>query len=176
MAYGDRLNSIKEGELSEEIFAKTLSGLGWVVSKATLDQQYEHIDFILQKEGVLWSVDVKSKKRLSSHNAEFTNDWLWVEFTGHGGGLGWLYGRASHIAFHTNEGFLVVSRQSLLDFCLSKIDLNAPSWKWAVESQDAKYKLYRRWSANGGRSKEKSALISVVDLKSGIVSKIIGIT
>ena len=43
----------------------------------------------------------------------------------------------------------------------------------ATESKDAKYKMYRRWYANGGKSLEKSVLINIEDLKSEITYKMV---
>lgn len=173
MAYGDRIKSIDEGNSSEELFSKVMKDRGWDVRSANIDEQYKHIDFFLSKNGVFISVDVKAKKRLSSTDSDFLTGWLWVEIAGHAGNPGWLYGEQSHVAFHTEEGFLIVSRKSLVGFCESKIDLEAPTWEWATESKDAKYKLYRRWYANDGKSLEKSALINIDDLKSEITYKMV---
>ena len=173
MAYGDRNKSIDEGESSERCFAFVMGNRGWEITSATKQDQFNHIDFFLEKEGISISVDVKSKKRMSAHDEDYLSGWVWVEFAGHAGLKGWLYGGATHIAFHLEEGFLVVSRGSLVQFCEDKINLDAPSWEWATESKNAKYRLYRRWSANEGRSLEKSALINVVDLKEVVKHKVI---
>lgn len=173
MAYGDRIKSIDEGNSSEQLFAVVMKSHGWGVRSATMAEQYKHIDFLLDKNDVHITVDVKAKKRLSSKDDNFLTGWLWVEIAGHSGNPGWLYGEQSHVAFHTDDGFMIVSRKSLASFCESKIDLAAPTWEWATESKDAKYKLYRRWSANGGKSLEKSALISIDDLKLEIPYKVV---
>lgn len=173
MAYGDRNKSIDEGDSSERYFAFVMDKRGWEITSANKQDQFNHIDFFLEKEGIRISVDVKSKKRMSAHDDDYLNGWVWVEFAGHSGLEGWLYGGATHIAFHLEEGFLVVSRDSLAQFCESWVDVDAPSWEWATESKDAKYRLYRRWSANGGSSLEKSALINVVDLKEAVKHKVI---
>ena len=173
MAYGDRIKSIEEGNSSEQLFAKVMESHGWGVRPATITEQYKHIDFFLCKKDVHITVDVKAKKRLSSKDENFLTGWIWVEISGHSGNPGWLYGEQSHVAFHTENGFMIVSRKSLASFCESKIDLEAPTWEWATESKHAKYKLYRRWSANNGKSLEKSALINIGDLKSEITYKMV---
>ena len=171
--YGLRATSILEGSLSEDLFSKTLSKRGWSVIPADKEMQFNHIDFALEKDKVKFTVDVKSKKRISSQNENHNQEWLWVEFAGHSGKPGWLYGQASHIAFQLEDGFLLVSRKPLADFCESKINLNAPTWEWATDPQEAKYKLYRRWTAFMGKSEEKSALIKLEDLKSEIKTRLI---
>ena len=173
MAYGDRVKSIDEGNSSEQLFATVMESHGWKVRPANIDEQYKHIDFFLEKNDVSITVDVKAKKRLSSKDSGFLTGWLWIEIAGHAGNPGWLYGEQTDVGFHTEDGFLVVSRKSLAGFCESKVDLEAPTWEWATESKDAKYKMYRRWYANGGKSLEKSVLINIEDLKSEITYKMV---
>lgn len=173
MVYGSRLNSIKEGDTSESLFADVMEKRGWEVFKANKEDQFKHIDFYLSKKGIRISVDVKSQKRASAFDQDFLVDWVWVEFAGHSGSKGWLYGDQTHIAFHTGDEFLLVSRESLVSFCESKVDITAPTWEWASSSKEAKYKLYRRWSANDGQSLEKSALINLSDLRSEITYKLV---
>lgn len=173
MVYGSRLNSIKEGDTSERLFVDVMEKRGWEVFKASKEDQFKHIDFYVSKNGVRISVDVKSQKRASAFDRDLLEDWVWVEFAGHSGSKGWLYGEQTHIAFHTVEGFLLVSRESLVSFCESRVDTNSPTWEWASEAREAKYKLYRRWSAAEGKSLEKSALINLSDLKSEITYKLV---
>lgn len=175
MAYGDRPKSIEEGDASEMLFSQIMLKRGWSLVLASMQDQFNHIDFYLNKEGIEITVDVKSKKRLSAHDSGFMSGWLWVEFAGHGGGKGWLYGDQTHIAFHLEGGFLVVSRESLSSFCESRVDLDSPTWEWATEPKEAKYKVYRRWSANGGQSLEKSALIKVEHIKKHLAHKFISV-
>lgn len=171
--YGLRPMSILEGSISEDQFSKILQKKGWSVIPSDRELQYKHVDFILTKENVQLTVDVKSKKRLSKTDQNLNQEWLWVEFAGHSGLPGWLYGLSTHIAFHINEGFLLVNRQNLAEFCEKRVDLEAPTWEWASEPQDAKYKLYRRWTANEGKSVEKSALININDLKAELKTHLI---
>jgi hypothetical protein len=173
MVYGSRLNSIKEGDASERLFVDLMEKRGWEVSKANKEDQFKHIDFYVSKNGVWISVDVKSQKRASAFDSDLLEDWVWVEFAGHSGSKGWLYGEQTHIAFHTGDGFILVSRESLVSFCELRVDISSPTWEWASEAREAKYKLYRRWSANNGQSLEKSALINLSDLKSEITYKLV---
>ena len=82
MAYGDRIKSIDEGNNSEQLFAVVMKSHGWKVRSATMAEQYKHIDFLLDKNDVHITVDVKAKKRLSSKDDNFLTGWLWVEIAG----------------------------------------------------------------------------------------------
>ena len=177
MAYGDRKSSIIEGRKAEEIFMRLFRSKGWSATKAPKSLDYQHIDVILKnnEKNITMLVDVKGKKRLNSKDSNFNNDWVWVEFQGHGGKKGWLYGKSTHVAFMVEEGFLFVATEELAGFSETKVDLKAKSWEWASQPQDAKYKLYRRWNANHGNSLEKTSLINLQDLIDNVKTALVKI-
>lgn len=81
-----------------------------VVTKATKQQDmFDHIDYFAGPE----SYDIKSLKKKSSKDSGTDSDIIWVEFKNVRGNLGWLYGKATRIAFELETEFITVDREAL---------------------------------------------------------------
>jgi len=139
------------GKETEKMFEEACSVIGYKCRKTDDNTDiYQHIDFWITKDtGVETSVDVKG----GNHP-----DCIWVEFKNVRGDNGWLYGSAKYIAFDMPEeqGFVVVSRSELLNYCEKSVE------KVFVEKKEATRKLYTR--AKYGR-KDVISRLELEDLK-----------
>ena len=116
------------------------------------DNIQKHIDKYITDDVGTWSVDIKARKktRRSDNNAQ--DDWIWIEFQNVRGNTGWLYGEADCIAFETQDNFVIVKKDSLIEYVENAVDMG----KSVKYSGEAKYKTYRR----AGRSD----LLTMVEL------------
>ena len=121
----------------------------WLISKkinyrrATLEEQYKHIDFIVEhlKTGEKMTVDVKAPKKRSRYDSSTNEDVIWVEFVNVRGDKGWLYGENKYTIFYYREkhGFLCVETQDLAKLC-EKLCTKGVAYR----ASDALYKKYTR--------------------------------
>ena len=104
----------------------------------------KHIDKYITDDVGTWSVDIKARKktRRSDNNAQ--DDWIWIEFQNVRGNTGWLYGEADCIAFETQDNFVIVKKDSLIEYVEGAVDMG----KSVKYSGEAKYKTYRRAGRN----------------------------
>lgn len=147
------------GSKTEKMFEDACNKIGYKCRK-TDDKTdiYSHIDFWVTKEnGVETSVDVKG----GNHP-----ECVWVEFKNVLGENGWLYGKASYIAFDMPEeqGFIVVSRSQLLEYCEINVE------HVFVDKNNATRKLYTR--SKYGR-KDVISRLELEDLKKLATYKLI---
>lgn len=70
---------------------------------------FDHIDIFAGSE----SYDVKSLKKKSSRDNKVSPDIVWVELKNVRGKSGWLYGKATRIAFELEKEFILVNREML---------------------------------------------------------------
>lgn len=95
-------------ELSCDKFVREMKTRGYSVSKSNFaNDAFRHIDYILTKDGKTITVDLKSQKRGQSSGL------FLIELLNVRGDLGWLFGKATHICFDTEKGFLFVNRSAL---------------------------------------------------------------
>ena len=131
---------IQSGLGAEQIFEQiALSKSLEVKTAKRRDNIHKHIDkYITQDdEGDLrtWSVDIKARKKTSRNDSKAQD-----EFQNVRGNAGWLYGEADNIAFETQDNFIVVDRESLVNYVEEAVDMGKPVRKSFL----AKYKTYRR--------------------------------
>ena len=107
------------GEKAEELFELFLKKSGKKYRRATLAEQYEHVDFIVTTPKREITVDVKATKKAQRSNTTFNNDIIWVEFKNVRGDKGWLYGKNELIAFYReiDTSFYVVRTTELAELC-----------------------------------------------------------
>lgn len=80
------------------------------IKRATKQQDmFDHIDCFAGLD----SYDVKSLKKKSSKDDNVDSSIIWVEFKNVRGNLGWLYGKATRIAFELEDKFICVEREAL---------------------------------------------------------------
>ena len=143
--------SNKVGSQTEKMFEDACSEIGYQCRKTDAQtDMYEHIDYFITRDNQTeTSVDVKGGNHPNC---------IWVEFKNVNGYDGWLYGKAQYIAFDMPEeqGFVVVSRVQLLEYCDEVIE------KIFVDKKNATRKLYTR--ADYGR-KDVISRLELQDLK-----------
>lgn len=131
----------KVGESAEFQFRKILISQARVFRAATLDEQFEHIDFIVDNaDGSKAKYEVKAQKKINRSDANFSNNTVWVEFKNVAGKLGWLYGQADFIVFERENDFMLVYRKTLAAFCEKHCDIN----NLVSTPSEALYKAYQR--------------------------------
>lgn len=150
-------SSYDEGHLAENAFQKLAENKGYTVKMASTSQNIEeHWDLAIQKDGVLYTVDVKGAKRNRREDKYVQNEFVWIELRNVHGKPGWLYGKADVIAFEIKGEFWLVKRNSLVQL----VDKLVNKSRVASHSGDALYKVYTR----KGRQDQISK-IRALDLK-----------
>jgi hypothetical protein len=131
------------GYSAEDMFEQWLIQHNRVYRKATLEEQYQHIDFVIEhpetKEIV--TVDIKAPKKRNRHDVNTSQDILWVEFVNVIGKDGWLYGNNKYVVFYKSDEncFYSVLTKELANLCE-----NICNQGIAYNSYDALYKKYTR--------------------------------
>lgn len=146
--------SQKEGEKTEELFAKIVEHKNLGIRPASFSEQVsKHIDFfIINDNGSEYSVDVKGEKRISRSDKGTQDAFVWVEFKNVRGRKGWIYGEANYIAFEKGNQFIIVDRKKLATLCEEICDVE----NLVEKSKDALYKGYSR--------KGRQDLISIIHM------------
>jgi hypothetical protein len=155
----DKKDSLELGEQAENLFAALAKNSGWRVSPSSKDQNIdEHWDFLIEKEGLEFKVEVKGRKRIRRVDDEAQSDFTWVELHGvRPKDPGWLFGRADLIAFEKEDSFILVKKADLLTLVNKKVNLVAK----VNNPKEAVYKIYSR----RGR-KDKLTLLPMNDIRS----------
>lgn len=143
--------TVQTGDAAEEAFRKIAENHGFMVIKSTREEDMRHhIDFFLDDDQSVLSVDVKARKKISRRDANYCDDWTYVEFRLPMGGKGWLYHEdVDLIAFETPDDFIIVERDKLRQLAEVMVDRNTV----VSDPHDAKYKGFTR------RDKELVALV-----------------
>ncbi len=153
----DTKDSLELGEHAENLFIVLAVRLGWKVSASSKDENIEdHWDYLIEKEGETFKVEVKSQKRIRREDKTEQADFTWVELRNVRGKVGWLFGKADLIAFEKETSFLFVKRLDLLAVINKKVNLVAK----VRTPTDAVYKIYIR----EGR-KDKITLLPTRDIE-----------
>jgi penicillin-binding protein-related factor A (putative recombinase) len=127
------------GETAENGFVSVAKRKKLKYRKATIQEQYKHIDWFLTIDGKDISFDVKGMKKSSRKDFKVRNDIVWIEYKNVSGDNGWLMGKANIIAFERENDYVLVPRKELLEFCDKNIEKTI-----VRESSQALYKLYTR--------------------------------
>lgn len=159
------------GKEAEDIFERWLISQGREYRRATLEEQIEHIDFLIKNPitNEVVTVDVKAPKSICRGGA-INNQILWVEFKNVIGKSGWLYGSNGYIAFHHSfhipkynslyfgsnysDYFIVVKTDDFAKFCENICNKGI-----AKSAEDAMYKRYTRRG-----KKDEISMITMQDL------------
>lgn len=137
----DKKDSLELGEHAEGLFILIAIKSGWRVSASSQDENIdEHWDFLIEKDGGSFKVEVKSKKRINRSDKDEQIALIWVELRNVKGKIGWLFGKADLIAFEKEKSFLIVKRLDLLALVNKKVNLVAK----VRDPKDALYKIYTR--------------------------------
>lgn len=131
------------GQAAENLFARIAEARGFKAIEASLQNDInEHWDFLIEKGTRQFRIDVKAMKRMSRHDREVQDRWVWIELHGvRKYDAGWLYGgKADLIAFEKRRSFLLVKRLDLIALVEKIVDFTA-----RVDSaREANYKIYSR--------------------------------
>lgn len=159
------------GKEAEDIFERWLIEQGREYRRATKEEQYEHVDFIVKNPltDEYTTIDVKAPKSICRGDG-INNQILWVEFKNVRGEEGWLYGKNGYVAFYhpfhipnshshyfgsdyTNF-FIVVKTDEFADLCEKLCNKDSTN-----DPKDAFYKRYTR----AGR-KDEISIITMQDV------------
>jgi len=149
----------KTGRLCEILFIVWMTRNGRVFEEAKKNKQLKHIDFIIIKDKIKRTVDVKAPKKWCRRNflIDLDPSIIWVEFINRQGGGGWLYGACDFLAFYQplNNSFYIVRTKDLATLCEKLC-----SQKYVKYSKDALYNLYQ-----GEGFKDAMSIIKFTDLQ-----------
>lgn len=148
--------SQRMGINAEDAFEAMAQKRGIKIEKASLKQQYSHIDFIIKnKNNKNIFIDVKSCKKRTRSSSETSEDVVWIELKNVAGNNGWLYGSADYIAFERDSDFVIAPVKPLQLLCERIINKN----KKVEKPNEAMYSIYNR----KGR-KDEISLIKMQDI------------
>ena len=121
----------ERGKEVEALFAQRLPLVRW----STVEEDTKlHFDGIFIIDGQEARVDIKGHR--ATHRGESRGDMCWVELANVSGNRGWLFGAADIIAFQFYDDWLLISREKLITFILSRLS--------AKEVGKKPYCLYQR--------------------------------
>lgn len=137
----DHKDYIKRGIKTENMFIDEAVKLGYQVEVASDSQNMsDHIDLILTKEEIKFTVDVKARRTGTDKSKGFDDLWIVVEFKNTMGNQGWLYGKCDYFVFEQEDKYLLVDSKELRELCHEVVDLND-----RVNSfRNANYKVWGR--------------------------------
>ena len=129
------------GRKAEDLFLElSVSKDFYCKPSSKSDNIYKHVDFVLEKNSKIFTVDVKARKKTNRFDKSFEDDWIWIELKNVNGRNGWLYGASDFIAFERINDFVLICRKKLIKLVESfNIDKELVS-----KANLAKYKFYQR--------------------------------
>lgn len=149
----------EDGKKAEDLFAKLASQREFLVRDATEQEQFDHIDYVMQKHNQKTTVDVKARKKLSRSSTEYNDNMVWVEWKNVRGKNGWLHGKADLIAFEQESHYLIMSRNQLAMLCEKLVDKN-------IKAEDPRSALNRVYTRQG--RKDLVSLVRISDIEENI--------
>jgi hypothetical protein len=139
----DTKDSLELGRRAEDRFARLAVKHGFKITassgRANMDG---HFDYVMERDGKAYKVDVKSRKRVAREENETQDQFIWIELHGvRKDDRGWLYdGQADLIAFELTQSFRVVDRLELIALVEQLVNLEEK----VSSAKDALYKVYSR--------------------------------
>lgn len=121
-----------------------------------------HIDLFL---GNGLSVDVKRQKKVYGTDKEPSEKYTWLEFNNSSGRRGWLYGRATHIAFAMGSYYLLVDRKQLLDYSLKILEVKNLLTETGKPKATRAKGVYLPYVVYTKNNLDRVMLVEVADLK-----------
>jgi len=118
-----------QGTEAEQLYKKIAIKNGYEIINSTIhENRNKHVDFIVRKDTITFTVDVKSLKRINSTDKYVDDSLICIELQNVNGGIGWLYGSEDKLAFFLREGICTVNREDVKNlFTTLNIDLTVPS-------------------------------------------------
>ena len=131
------------------------------IKHSTLNQdKCEHWDYMLSNPTTKAMVEVKGRKRKNRWDSEFTTDIL-LETRGVSGKWGWLYGKATYMAFEYELGWILVLRKELVELCHEKTGYEKKDM--LVSKSGHVQELYKLCNRRGNQ--DVTTLITLEDLE-----------
>jgi hypothetical protein len=124
------------------------------------EDMFDHWDFKVIIKGREFKIDIKSLKE------QARVDYHWIELQNVRGEKGWLYGKADYILFECMEEWLLVKRQTLLDYTIGKTNGKPLIYTKSIDHLKAGY-TYQRY-----KREDITTILSTDELKS-IQAKVI---
>lgn len=141
----DKKDSLELGQKAEDQFARLAVRQGFkIIPSSKRGNIHGHFDYLMERDGKSFKVDVKSLKRLSRRDGGTQDTYIWIELHGvRVDDKGWLYaGHADLIAFELAKSFRIVDRLELIALVEKLVDFDAK----VSSPKDALYKVYSRKS------------------------------
>ena len=117
---------VSNGRIDEKFVAKLLIDAkgGTVAVSSEDDDIYNHIDFwwTPPNSSQRIGIDVKGFKKIRRNDLRVNDTDTWIETMNVKGQPGWVYGKATYIAFRRTGKVVFVLREALAKFIESKID------------------------------------------------------
>lgn len=165
MAYRNKYDktghAFEMGKMAEDVFMALAEKREYIIRKATQQEEFDHIDYVMSKNNQKVSVDVKARKKISRKDHEQNDHLVWVEWKNVNGNVGWLHGKADLIAFEQEHDYLIASRNQLAILCERLVDKNIR----AESPHAALHRIYQRF----GR-KDQLSLIRISEIEENIKS------
>ncbi len=111
-----------DGHSAEEQFRDLAVERGYLVIASTKEQQFDHYDFLVEKDGVMSKMEVKARKKIRRADEEPDDSFAWLEWKNVRGDAGWLVGGADFVVFEQKNEFIIVNRLALLKLAEKLVD------------------------------------------------------
>ena len=141
----DKKDSLELGRRAEDRFARLAVINGFKIEASSERANMDgHFDYVMERDGKTFKVDVKSRKRVAREEKETQDQFIWIELHGvRDDDKGWLYnGQADLIAFEFTQSFRIVDRLELVALVEKLVDFDTN----VSSPKDALYKVYSRKS------------------------------
>ena len=115
---------VDAGRSDEEYVARQiLANYGGTIMPSTrVEDMHDHVDFWwTMTDGTRVGVDVKGLKKRSRNDPRVNDEDTWIETMNVHGEPGWVYGKATYIAFRRLRKTLLVERETLAAYIEGKI-------------------------------------------------------
>jgi hypothetical protein len=129
-----------------------------------------HIDYFVNvyipenNETRKLSFDLKSEKKFFENpDMKLSKEWIWVELVNVDGNDGWLYGKATHLAYVFGKDIWLINLERLVKYVESVVIREFVEDKNDLE-KDQKYHLYQRQPWQGKVRKDVLTKILLKDV------------
>ena len=162
------MNTIKRIDEEELIFQYSIlthHDIDSCRSTAKVDM-FDHIDLFLGNGA---SVDVKRQKKVNIYDKNYSTTHTWIELKNIRGNPGWLYGKATHIAFALMNHYIVVDRKEMVEWIknlLNKYKL-IKDGEYVISKKQHRYIPYKIYTRNkpDNNTHDRNILVEISELK-----------
>ena len=153
---------VEEGKKTEVKFAKDFAKnynipTSDIIFATPYEDMYEHFDVAVRRRSGIHKFDVKGLRKINRWDSAINPDVCYLEFVNVNGDDGWPYGKSNFIAFEQLHTWIVVMRESLVDYIEYKVN------DTTIYDYKEPYKLYSRYER-----KDVITLAYIKDIKNSI--------